>query len=407
MAFTRLRNKYTYLLRCKKIHSISGAITSCSNDTCQLYKLISNLTTRSSRPQWPKHDSKQELTDGFANYFEDKILLIRERFKGIEAYNLPIKDTLTLSKFAPLTQQEVLKTMNQLKSKSCELDTMPTHIFKQIAPSTVGLITKIVNLSLGNGEFCRSWKVAVVRPLLKKLGLELINSNFHPVSNLPFLSKVIERCMLLQISHHSNEHLPDYQSAYRENYSCETAILGISNDILWAMENQRITSLTAIDLSAAFDTVDHTILLAILSNKFGITGKALKWFDSYLCPRSFKVAVEGVYSKDKDLTVSVPQGSCAGAAIFNLYCSPLEDVVPNNLQLSGFADDHSVRNTFKASDRNAEIDTKANVEEYMLNIKQWMDAACLKMNPTKTEFIYFWSNCPAQKIHLSHNQHSQ
>ena len=221
---------------------------------------------------------------------------------------------MTLSKFAPLTQQEVLKTLNQLKSKSCELDTMPTYIFKQIAPSTAGLITKNVNLSLGNGEFCRSWKVAVVRPLLKKLALELINSNFCPVSNLPFLSKVIERCMLLQISHHCNEyHLqPDYQSAYRENYSCETAILGISNDILWAMENQSITSLTAIDLSAAFDTVDHAILLAILSNKFGITGMALKWFDSYLCPRSFKVAVEGVYSKDKDLTITVPQGSYAG-----------------------------------------------------------------------------------------------
>ena len=312
---------------------------------------------------------------------------------------LPSKIPPTLSKFAPLTQQEVLKTMNQLKSKSCELDTMPTHIFKQIAPSTVGLITKIVNLSLGNGEFCRSWKVAVVRPLLIKLGLELINSNFHPVSNLPFLSKVIERCMLLQISHHCNEyHLqPDYQSAYRENYSCETAILGISNDILWAMENQNITSLTAIDLSAAFDTVDHAILLAILSNKFGITGKALKWFDSYLCPRSFKVAVEGVYSKDKDLTISVPQGSCAGTAIFNLYCLPLEDVVPNNLQLSSFADDHSVKNTFKASDRNAEIDTKANVEQCMLNIKQWMDAACLKMNPTKTEFIYFGHTAQLKK----------
>ena len=164
---------------------------------------------------------------------------------------------------------------------------MPTNIFKQIALSTVGLITKIVNLSLGNGEFCRSWKFAVVRPLLKNLGLELINSNFHPVSNLPFLSKVIERCMLLQISHHCNEyHLqPDYQSAYRENYSCEMAILGISNDILWAMENQSITSLTAIDLSAAFDTVDHAILLVILSNKFGITGTALKWFNSYLHPR--------------------------------------------------------------------------------------------------------------------------
>ena len=165
-----------------------------------------------------------------------------------------------------MTQSQVLNIMMQLKSKSCELETMPTHIFKQIAPSITGLITKIVNLSLEEGEFCRSWKTAVVCPLLKKIGLELIQQNYRPVSNLPFLSKVIERCMLLQLSHHCNEyHLqPDYQSAYRENY-CKTVVLGISNDILWAMENQCITSLIAIDLSAAFDTVDHNILLSIIS----------------------------------------------------------------------------------------------------------------------------------------------
>ena len=178
--------------------------------------------------------------------------------------------------------------------------------------------------------------------------------------------------MLLQLSHHCNEyHLqPDYQSAYRENYSCETAVLWISNDILWSMENQCITSLTAIDLSAAFDTVDHNILLAILNNKFGIEEKALKWFDSYLHPRSYKVVTEGTYSCEKNLTVSVPQGSCASAAIFNLYCSPLEEVVPTGLKLSGVADNHSIRNTFKAGNIKAETEAKTKVESCMLNIKR-------------------------------------
>ena len=90
--------------------------------------------------------------------------------------------------------------------------------------------------------------------------------------------------MVLQLSQHcDNFNLqPDYNSAYRENYSCETAILRISNDILWAFEKQSIISLVAIDLSAAFDTVDHAILLKILNSKFSITDKALKWFDSYL-----------------------------------------------------------------------------------------------------------------------------
>ena len=77
------------------------------------------------------------------------------------------------------------------------------------------------------------------------------------------------------------------------------------------MESQSITSLVALDLSAAFDTVDHDILLSILSSKYGIKGVTLKWFDQYLRPRSFRVTVNGVCSKDRDLTVSVPQGSCA------------------------------------------------------------------------------------------------
>ena len=87
--------------------------------------------------------------------------------------------------------------------------------------------------------------------------------------------------MLLQLSQHCTSYnlQPDYQSAYREHYSCETAILHVSNNNLWAMENQSITSLIAMDLSAAFNTVDHEILLTILKCKFGLEHEVLKWFD--------------------------------------------------------------------------------------------------------------------------------
>ena len=205
--------------------------------------------------------------------------------------------------------------------------------------------------------------------------------------------------MLLQLSDHCNMFnlQPDYQSAYREDYSCETTILGISIDILWAMEKESITSLVVIDLSAAFDTVDHNILLHILNAKYGIEDTALKWFDQYLRPRAFKVTMNGEYSKPRDLTVSVPQGSCARANIFNLYCLPLQDMVPNSLQLSGFADDHSVRIEFKARDRDGERETICIIERCMLNIKQWMDETHLKMDTAKTEFIYFGNQCQLDK----------
>ena len=223
-------------------------------------------------------------------------------------------------------------------------------------------------------------------------GLQLILANFRPVSNVTFVSKVIQRCMLLQLSQHCENYnlQPDYQSAYREHYSCETAILKVSNDILWAL-----------DLSAAFNTVDHDILLSILRNKYGIYGKVLKWFDEYLRPRSFKVAVKGTYNKERNVEVSVPQGSCAGASIFNLYCLPLQDVVPQDLQLSGFADDHSIRRSFKANNRQEECETNAKLEQCLLNVKKWMDEARLKMNPAKTEFIYFGNIGQLQKCIIS------
>ena len=167
------------------------------------------------------------------------------------------------------------------------------------------------------------------------------------------------------------------------------------------MESQAVTSLVTLDLSAAFDTVDHDILLSVFRNKYGIHGNALKWFNEYLRPHSFKVAVKWVYSKEHNLEVSVPQGSCAGANIFNLYCSPLQDVVTNDLQLSGFADDHSVRRSFKANNRYEECATNASREKYLLNVKKWMDEAQLKMNPAKTEFIYFGNTGQIQKCTMS------
>ena len=97
-----------------------------------------------------------------------------------------------LKHFAPMTQQEVSEVISNLKSKLCKLDPIPTTVLKVMLPKILPLITKIVNMSLGDGIFCREWKTAVVRPLLKKLGLELIFPNYRPVSNLTFIYKVIE-----------------------------------------------------------------------------------------------------------------------------------------------------------------------------------------------------------------------
>ena len=118
--------------------------------------------------------------------------------------------------------------------------------------------------------FASEWKTSIIRPLLKKPHLDPILSNYCSVSNLSFLSKILEKCAMDHLNEHCYLHnvLPDYQSAYRNGYSCETAIIRLVNDILWAMENQNVTAVMALDLSAAFNTVDHKILLSVVEHNF-------------------------------------------------------------------------------------------------------------------------------------------
>ena len=161
-----------------------------------------------------------------------------------------------------MTEKQVELMVKNMKTKSYKQDSIPTDILKAMLPSVLSAIMKIVNLSLSEGLFHASWKTATVKPLLKKLGLQLINSNYRPVGNLKLLSKLIEKCMWSQLYKHclSYNLQPDYQSAYREGYSWETSFLKLSNDILWSFKRKGITSLKALDLSAAFNTVDHQVV---------------------------------------------------------------------------------------------------------------------------------------------------
>ena len=158
--------------------------------------------------------------------------------------------------------------------------------------------------------------------------------------------------MLKQFNRHTeqNQLMPSYQSAYGQYHSCKTSLVKLTNDILWSMEEQNIKAVLALDLSAAFDMVDHDILLQVLKNQYGIGGKALNWYDSYLHPRSCMVQVKGSTSTLQSLEFSVPQGSCGCPILYSTYASTLRLVVSPPLNLNGFADDHSINISFKAKD---------------------------------------------------------
>ena len=133
--------------------------------------------------------------------------------------------------------------------------------------------------------------------------MALINQSYRSESNLSFLSKLVEKCVLAQFNKHCDLYnlIPDFQSVYREGYSTETSLIKLTNNLLWAMENQHVTMVVLLDLSIAFDTIDQDLLLRILENKFGITGIALNWYNTYLRPQRMKVCINNAYSEELSL----------------------------------------------------------------------------------------------------------
>jgi len=194
----------------------------------------------------------------------------------------------SLSAFRTLTVTDVTTAIRQLSDKQCASDPFPTRLLKDNVDLLAPFITTLYNKSVASGMFPAVFKYAYITPRLKKASLDPADTkSYRPISNLPVLSKTLERLVAHQLVKHLNlwRLLPDLQSAYRAHHSTETAVMRVLSDILDALDRGDFAVLTLLDLSAAFDTVDHTTLLRRLQITYGITDTALVWFASYLHER--------------------------------------------------------------------------------------------------------------------------
>jgi hypothetical protein len=391
-ALASQRATYKKTLFHAKVTTISEKVKQCEGNMKHLYNLAAELTGTTKKNPMPSGKTDEELAEDFVEYFMDKIQKIRDELKDTTLFDPHTLEIPELVTFRAVTEGDVVKIIKSM-TKCCELDPIPISLLKSGLTSVLPIITRIINISLEKGLFPSPWKLAIINPLIKKLGLELSLANYRPVSNLSLLSKVLEKVVLKQFDEHcSTYHLmPDYQSAYRTGYSCETALIKLLDDLLWDMEKKRCTAMVVIDLSAAFDTVDHTVLIDVLHRRFGIASNALQWFKTYLSQRSCKVKVNSGYSSVRNLSFSVPQGSCAGPILYLAYASTMKDNIPENIALHGYADDHALKKSFPANDHAQESLVILSLEECLVNIKIWMNANRLKMNEGKTEFILFGS----------------
>ena len=173
------------------------------------------------------------------------------------------------------------------------------------------------------------WKSLLYLRPWRNLMLTSNSFQIHPISNLTLVSKIIEKAVAEQLNDHVKTfHLDEmYQSAFKVLHSTETALLKVQNDILGAVDDNKSVILLLLNLSSAFDMVDHLILLSRLSQRFGIKGNVLAWFDSYLKSHEQFVQIEDCYSSQRCLAHGVPQGSVLGPLLYLLYTSPIADII--------------------------------------------------------------------------------
>jgi hypothetical protein len=388
--------EYKKALRKTQTKYYSTLIEVNKNDARFLFSTIAKLTNSHSAIE-PKIPASLTSND-FLNFFNDKITTIRGKLDEItptiseeqaQAIKpIPNLNPLTsLNQLTAVNQEEVTSTFMSSTSSTCILDPIPTKLLKEILPLIIDSILTIINNSLESGYVPLFFKTAVIKPLLKKHNLDPdLLANYRPISNLPFLSKILERVVVKQLCCHlqDNNLFETFQSGFRAHHSTETALVKVSNDLLLAADNGQVSVLVLLDLSAAFDTIDHDILLQRLECDIGVKGTALSWFKSYLSDRYQFVNVNQNSSPHSRVTFGVPQGSVLGPILFTLYMMPLGNIIRNHdINFHCYADDTQLYLSMKPNE-STQIDR---LSACVKDIKTWMTLNYLLLNPEKTEVI--------------------
>ncbi len=264
----------------------------------------------------------------------------------------------------------------------------PLTLLQAISPALLPALTHIINTSLLTGIFPTAFKQARVTPLLKKPTLNTsLLENYRPISLLPFIAKHSNELSLTR-SHcffHRTTKLDTKQSGFRSGHQLRLPLLSVTEALRIAKADSKSSVLILLDLSAAFDTVNHQILLSTLSS-LDITGIPLRWFESYLTGRSFRVAWGGEVSKAHKLVTGVPQGSVLGPLLFSTYTTSLAPIIQaHGFSYHFYADDTQLYLSFRPDDPNGSC-TDLRLPGGHLGMDERNH---LQLNLAKTELLVF------------------
>ena len=363
------------------------------------YKIVNQLMDRDlSKNIRPSHKPDSIICEEMKTYFKEKVEKI---YSDIEKEAMDCKDIPTQEltpefkgekweKFELIDEEMLRSVLSDLNTKECEADPIPVKLLLQCIDEVKTILLFIINQSLQTGVFPSAAKSAIVRPAVKDYKADGNNyKNYRPISNLPYLSKILEKCAQRQLTDHleiNNLHA-EKQSGYRINRSCETATLAVYNDLLCISDARTKVIMLMLDLSAAFDTVCHEKLLKKLYRNFGLAGNVLRWFQSYLDGRSFSVIINKSRSGNCILKIGVPQGSILGPILFILYTKELNYIAnKHGFNIHLYADDTQMYLEFNPLFEDiSKFEEK--IVQCMNDIKNWMLANKLKLNPDKTEVL--------------------
>ena len=394
--FIIFRNNYRNLLHRTKREFYQRSIQTIAdskNNSKALYNITNTLIGKVRKSVLPSCTSDVKLCEEFRSFFATKVQQIHTKIKKSNPRSL--SPTLSscqhayLNSFPIVTVPDTVVLIKAMKPKSCVLDPIPASIFKEYATQIAPAVRAIVNTSICSGTVPVELKESIITPIYKKKQLPINElSSYRPVAQMPFIAKLLER----HVSKHlriflENNNINDlFQSAYRPNHSTETAVVKIFSDICLSLSQRRDVVLCLLDLSSAFDTLHHGILIQRLA-EIGIRDKALEWFRSYLEGRTTSVKVNNSRSSPDVMKYGVPQGSVLGPTLFNVYSRPLGDVMLKyGISYHMYADDSQLYIDFSSCDEETAM---ANLQLCIQEIKTWLRDNFLLLNEKKTEVVKF------------------
>ena len=390
--FVQLRKQTTELAKLKKQQHFTKQVTQANNKSKELFKVVNKLTDAKQESSLPSASSDTILANKFLSFFKDKITKIRQDFALVEhSLEHEVKPVFkTLETFDPATEDELRAIVMSFGVSCSPEDAIHVTLVKENIDVLLPFWLELVNLSLSSGSM-ECLKSAVILPLLKELNDFVdteIFKNYRPVSNLAFVSKLVERCVASRLDKHmeDNDLQSEYQYGYKKAHSTEMLLLNVTNNLLKAFDDKKATVLLLLDLSAAFDTVDQDKLLHILNKNIGISGIALKWFHSFLKGRTQKVMINDSFSDEESLDYGVAQGSVLGPRLFNIYIMSLySHIHAASFDVEGFADDHQLYKSFIPVFQTVVLGSAIN--ECLRAVSEWMRTYFLKLNESKTKIL--------------------